>query len=107
MLDIALYKSEINRLGEISFIESPADDIENELEVLYCERKPLEEELIRLKSVIRKNTNFEKFITSFKLRVKAQNGEEVPVNKETLIGYGDTSDLLVARQKIKFEQIIC
>ena len=105
MLDIALYKSEINRLGEISFIESPADDIENELEVLYCERKPLEEELIRLKSVIRKNTNFEKFITSFKLRVKAQNGEEVPVNKETLIGYGDTSDLLVARQKINFEQI--
>lgn len=105
MLDIAAYKAEINRLGETAFIDSPADDIENELEVLYCERKPLEKELVRLKSVIRKNTNFEKFITSFKLRVKAQNGEEVPVNKDTLIGYGDTSDLLVARQKLNFEQI--
>ena len=105
MLDIAAYKAEINRLGETSFIDSPADDIENALEVLYCERKPLENELSRIKSVIRKNTNFEKFITSFRLRVKAPNGDEVPVNKDTLIGYGDTADLLVARQKINYEQI--
>ncbi|MDD4295365.1 MAG: hypothetical protein PHC69_00200 [Ruminiclostridium sp.] len=105
MLDIAAYKAEINRLGETSFIDSPADDLENALEVLYCERKPLEKELIRIKSVIRKNTNFEKFITSFRLRVKAPNGDEVPVNKDTLIGYGDTADLLVARQKINYEQI--
>jgi hypothetical protein len=105
MLDIAAYKAEINRLGETSFIDSPADDIENALEVLYCERKPIEEELSRIKSVIRKNTNFEKFITSFKLRVKAPNGDEVPVNKDTLIGYGDIVDLLVAKQKINFEQL--
>ncbi|WP_169744533.1 hypothetical protein [Paenibacillus stellifer] len=105
MLDIAAYKAEINRLGETSFIDSPADDIENALEVLYCERKPLEKELSRIKSVIRKNTNFEKFITSFGLRVKAPNGDEVPVNKDTLIGFGDTADLLVARQKINYEQL--
>jgi len=106
MLDVAAYKAEINKLGEASFSDSPADDIENALEVLYCERKPLEEELNRIKSVIRKNTSFEKFITSFRLRVKASSGEEVPVNKDTLIGYGDTSDLLVAKQKIYFEQIV-
>jgi hypothetical protein len=105
MLDIAAYNAEINRLGETSFINSPADDIENALEVLYCERKPLEEELSRIKNVTRKNTNFEKFITSFKLRVKASNGDEVPVNKDTLIGYGDTADLLVAKQKINYEQL--
>jgi hypothetical protein len=106
MLDVAAYKAEINKLGEASFVDSPADDIENALEVLYCERKPLEEELSRIKSVIRKNTNFEKFITSFRLRVKAPNGEEVPVNKDTLIGYGDTADLLVARQKVYYEQLV-
>lgn len=105
MLDVAAYKSEINQLGETTFIDSPAEDIENALEVLYCERKPIEEELSRIKSVIRKNTNFEKFITSFRLRVKAPSGEEVPVNKDTLIGYEDNVDLLVARQKVYFEQL--
>lgn len=105
MLDVAAYKAEINQLGEISFIDSLADDIENKLEVLYCERKPIEEELNRLKSVIHKNTSLEKFITSFKLRVKAPNGDEVPVNKNTLIGYEDNVDMLVARQRIYYEQL--
>lgn len=105
MVDVAAYKAEINQLGETAFIDSPADDIENALEVLYCERKPIEEELSRIKSVIRKNTSFEKFITSFRLRVKAPNGDEVPVNKDTLIGYEDNADLLVAKQKIYFEQL--
>jgi len=105
MLDIAEYRAELNQLGETAFIDSPADDVETALEVLYCERKPMEEEFSRIKSVIRKNTSFEKFITSFRLRVKAPNGDEVPVNKDTLIGYGDTVDLLVARQRIYSERL--
>jgi hypothetical protein len=106
MLDVAAYKAEINQLGETAFIDSPADDIENALDALYCERKPIEDELTRIKSVIRKNTNFEKFITSFRLRVKdPTSGNEVPVNKDTLIGYGDTADLLVAKQRVYFEQL--
>ena len=105
MLDVAAYNAEINRLGEVTFIDSPADVIENALDVLYSERKPIAEELNRVKSVIRKNTDFEKYITSFGLRVKAPNGEEVPVNKTTLIGYNDTANLLTAKQKIIFEQL--
>lgn len=100
MLDIAKYKEEINRLDETTFLDSPADEIELALEVLYCERKPIDEELKRIKSVIRKNTTFEKFITSFRLMVKSPNGDEVPVNKDTLVGYEDNFDLLIARQKI-------
>lgn len=106
MLDVAQYKAEINKLGENVFVDSLAEDVENALEVLYCERKPIEDELTRIKSVIRKNTNFEKYITSFRLRVKTPNGEEVPVNKDTLVGYGDTADLLVAKQKLITEQIV-
>jgi len=105
MLDVAAYNAEINKLGEVSFIDSPAEEIENALEALYSEKKPLEDELKRLKSVIRKNTDFERYITSFKLRVKSPSDEVVPVNKDTLIGYGDTADLLVAKQKIIFGQI--
>nr|WP_320025765.1 hypothetical protein [uncultured Acetobacterium sp.] len=106
MLDVAQYKAEINKLGETFFVDSPAEDVENALEVLYCERKPIKNELTRINGVIRKNTNFEKYITSFRLRVKTPNGEEVPVNKDTLVGYGDTADLLVAKQKLITEQIV-
>jgi hypothetical protein len=81
MLDVATYKTEINLLGETAFIDSPSDDIESALEVLYCERKPIAGEINRIKDVIRKNTNFEKYITSFRLRVKATNGEEIPMIK--------------------------
>jgi hypothetical protein len=104
MLDIAAYKAEINKLGETAF-DSPADDIENELELLYSERKPLDDELNRIKNVIRKNTSFKKFISSFKLTVKSKSGEEIPVNEDTLVGYKEISELLVAKQRMATERI--
>lgn len=105
MLDIAKYKAEINNLGETFYSDSPADEIETALEVLYCERKPLEEEYRRIKEVVRKNSSFEKYITSFRLRVKAPDGGEIPVNRDTLVGYTDTANLLVAKQKVICEQL--
>lgn len=105
MLDVAKYKAEINKLGECVYSDSPVDEIDTALEVLYCERKPLEEELCRIKSVVRKNSSFEKYIASFRLRVKTPDGIEVPVNKDTLVGYTDTAHLLVAKQKIICEQL--
>lgn len=105
MLDVAKYKAEINKLGETVYSDSPADEIDTALEVLYCERKPLEEELRRIKSVVRKNSSFEKYIASFRLRVRTPDGNEIPVNKDTLVGYADTAHLLVAKQKIICEQL--
>ena len=105
MLDVAKYKAEINKLGETFYSDSPADEIDTAIEVLCCERRPLEEELRRIKSVVRKNSSFEKYITSFRLRVKAPGGIEIPVNKDTLVGYTDTAHLLVAKQKIICEQL--
>ena len=42
MLDVAKYKAEINKLGETIYSDSPVDEIDSALEVLYCERKPLD-----------------------------------------------------------------
>jgi hypothetical protein len=106
MLDIAKYKAEINKLGETVYSDSPTDEIDTALEVLYCERKPLEEELRRIKSVIRKNNSFEKYIASYGLLVKTPDGSEIPVNQDTLVGYADNAHLLVAKQKIVCEQLV-
>lgn len=105
MLDVAAYKAEINKMGETIYSDSPADEMDTALEVLYCERKPIQEELDRIKSVIRKNTSFEKYITSFRLLVKTPEGAEIPVNKDTLVGYADNTQLLVAKQKVVCEQL--
>lgn len=105
MLDLAKYKAEINKLGETVYSDTPADEIDAALESLYCERKPLEDELRQVKSVVRKNSSFEKYIASFRLRVKTPDGNEIPVNKDTLVGYADTSRLLAARQTVICEQL--
>lgn len=105
MLDVAKYKAEINKLGEAVYADSPADEIETALEVLYCERKPIEEELRRIKSVLRKNSSFEQYITSFKLRVKTPDGNEIPINKDTLVGYTDNVNLLSAKQRMICSQL--
>ena len=105
MLDVASYIAEINKRGETFYSDSPADEMDTALEVLYCKRKPIQEEINRIKSVIKKNNSFEKYITSFRLRVKTPEGNEIPVNKDTLVGYEDNTQLLIAKQKIVREQI--
>jgi hypothetical protein len=100
MLNLDEYKAEINKLGKISFIELTHDEIDTELEVLYCKRKPLADEFDRIKSVIKKNSEFEKYISSFKLRVRTPNGDEIPVNKDTIVDFVDTVDLLDAKNRI-------
>ncbi len=105
MLDVANYKAEINKLGETIYLDSTADEIESMLEALYCERKPLEEELHRIKNVVRKNCSFEKYIASFRLRVKTPDGNEIPVNKDTLVGYADTAQLLVTKQRLVCQRL--
>jgi len=45
------------------------------------------------------------FCASFRLRIKTPGGNEIPVNKDTLVGYADTVHLLAAKQKIICEQL--
>jgi len=105
MLDVAEYNAELNRFSSGSFIATPLDEIENTLDVLRSERRPLREELQRINDVVRKNSSFESYVASFQLRVRGSNGEAIPVNKETLIGYSDIVDMLEAKRRLISEQL--
>ncbi|MDR2457644.1 MAG: hypothetical protein LBD41_04100 [Clostridiales Family XIII bacterium] len=105
ILDIAELRTKINKLGVTPFINMPAEEIENDLDVLYCNRIQLDNELKRIKKVILQNSKFEEYIAEYKLIVKAPNGEEIPVNKNTLLGYNDITDLLITREKILSRKI--
>ncbi|MDR2408151.1 MAG: hypothetical protein LBE13_08575, partial [Bacteroidales bacterium] len=101
MLDIAQYRAElINSGGNVAF-DAPIDEIENAIDILHSERKPLVNELERIKNVIRKNTSFKKYISSMQLRVLSPvSKEEVPVNEDTLIDFKDNVDYLITKRKM-------
>ncbi|MDR0942237.1 MAG: hypothetical protein LBM19_01300 [Holosporales bacterium] len=101
MLNIAEYKKEISELGENIAYDTPAEEIENKLAVLYSERKPVFDELKRLESVVRKNTSFKKHITNCKISVKVPDSEKIiPVNEDTIVALRETEDLISARRKM-------
>ena len=106
MLDIAQYQAELNELGETVVYDAPLDEIERALDILYSERKPVADELERLKKVIRQNTSFKNFISSYHLRVVSSKGEEIPVNENTIVGYKDDIEYLITKRKMIEARIV-
>jgi hypothetical protein len=107
MLDIAQYQAEINALGEAVIADAPSDELEKALEILYCERKPLSNELQRLRDVIRKNTAFQNFISNYHLQVQSPTTDEIiPVNESTLCGFRDDTEYLRTKRKLAEQQLV-
>jgi hypothetical protein len=106
MLNIAQYQSEISNLGENISFDTPIDEIDMKLDVLYSERKPIFDEMERIKNVVRKNTSFKRYIDSMQLRVVSPTGEEIHVNENTLIGFKDDVDYLIAKRKMIESQLV-
>jgi hypothetical protein len=105
MLDVAQYQREINALSENIAFDMPNEEIERKLDVLYCERKPIYEESLRLKNITRKNNDFKKYITSMQIVVQASNGEEIPVNEHTIKYFRDNVEYLTAKRKLIAAQL--
>lgn len=103
MLEVAKYQIELDSSGDAVPFETPAEEITQEIRYLENEKKPLENELIRLQNVIRKTTSFKNYITGMRLRVKSEKGEEIPVTADTLVDFRDHEQLLRAKR----EDIIC
>jgi len=100
MFDLANYQAEINILGENIAYDSPIDEIEKSLDILYSEKKPLSDELERLKKVIRRNNSFKKYIADMKIMVCLPGGEKIPVDETTIVGFNDDVEYLNAKRKM-------
>lgn len=105
MFDTAKYQAEINELGENIAYDTPTDEIEEELDILACQRQPLYEEYRRIESVIRKNTSFSNYVTSMKLLVRSDTGIEIPVNESTIVGFLDNVEFLATKRKMVADQV--
>lgn len=105
MLDISKYKEEINDIKDELISETYEEDLQKELELLNYEHYTQTKELNRIDNVIKKNESFRKYIENMKIRVRASNGEEIPVNKDTIINMNEYTDMLESKRRIIAGQI--
>lgn len=105
MLNIAQYKEEINEYKDELISESYDEELEKEMELLNYELSVQNKELKRIEGVIKKNESFRKYIENMKIRVRSSTGEEIPVNKDTIIDMNEYLDMLVAKRRIVASEI--
>ncbi len=105
MLNISKYKEEINSIKDELVSETYEEDLQKELELLKYEHFTQTKELKRIDNVIKNNESFRKYVENMKIRVRASNGEEIPVNKDTIIGMNEYTDMLEIKRRIIAGQI--
>lgn len=105
MHSVAQYQQEINEVGENLVFDSTDEIIERDIEILRTEMAPVDAELKQIKNILRKNKLLAEYIAEMKLIVQGKDGEEIPVTQETLLGFADNNDFLVARREMLAAEI--
>ena len=100
MQSVGKYQEEIHEAGEDIEFDAPEEVRYLRLDALRVEREPLLEELRQIKNILRKNKMLAEYISDFKLTVQSSTGEEIPVTQETLVGFIDNTEFLVARREM-------
>ncbi len=55
------------------------------------------EEIKQIKSIIKQNLEFAERVENMKLMVQSSSGEEIPVNRDTLVEFNDNNSILETR----------
>ena len=100
MHSVAEYQEAIHEAGEDIEYDAPDEVIDQRLEVLRAEKEPISDELKQIKSILRKNKVLAEYIADMKLTVQSSSGEEIPVTRDTLVGFMDNNELLTARREM-------
>lgn len=100
MHSVAEYQEAIHEVGEDIEYDAPDEVICRRLEALRAEREPVSDELKQIKSILRKNKVLAEYIADMKLIVQSSSGEEIPVTRDTLVGFTDNNELLTARREM-------
>ena len=100
MHSVAEYQDAIHEAGEDIEYDAPDEVIDRQIEVLKVEREPITDELKQIKSILRKNKLLADYIADMKLAVQTPTGDEIPVTKDTLVGFIDNLELLTARREM-------
>lgn len=100
MYSVAEYQEAIHETGEDIEYDAPDEVIDRRIEVLWSEKEPIADELKQIKSILRKNKMLAEYIADMKLTVQSPSGEEIPVTRDTLVGFIDNNEFLTARREM-------
>lgn len=100
MYSVSEYQEDLNEfIGNISY-DSFDETIEKELMMLKMQKYSLENSIKQIKMILRRNKQVFDLVDKMKLVVKMEDGREVLVTKDNLVGYQDNTDYLIAKRKI-------
>lgn len=100
MYSVSEYQEELNEfIGNVSY-DSFDETIEKELMMLKMQKYSLENNIKQIKMILRRNKQVFDLVDEMKLVVKMEDGREVLVTKDNLVGYQDNTDYLIAKRKI-------
>ncbi|MEG0698809.1 MAG: hypothetical protein RR435_02565 [Erysipelotrichaceae bacterium] len=100
MFSVFKYKQELNEAENNIVFETKDEEEQKLLEMLYSEIASLETELKRVNAVIAENNSFKNFIEKMKIAVKGFDGNPIPVNRDTIIGFDFSVEFLLAKRKM-------
>jgi len=100
MFSISEYQQELNEAENNIIFETKDEQEERLFEILNSEISLLETELKRVNSVIAENNSFKNFIEKMKITVKGSDGNPIPVNQDTIIGFDFSVEFLLSKRKM-------
>lgn len=103
MYSIAQYRDSVQKNGLVT--ESYEDEVDIELQQLLIEKRNFEREIARVGKSISGNKKFMDFVSEMKLLVTTDDGKQITVTKDNVVGLNDSVDYLIAKKKILMQEL--
>ena len=103
MYSIAQYRDSIQHNNLIA--DSYEDKTNAELEQLMMEKSNLQREISRVGQNISGNKRFENFVEEMKLLVVTDDGKQITVTKDNIVGLNDSIDYLIAKKRMLMQEL--
>lgn len=103
MYSIAQYRDSVLQDDLITDTYEEKTDVE--LQQLMIEKNNLQREISRVGQSISGNKKFKDFIDEMKLLVVTEDGRQITVTKDNIVGLNDSVDYLIAKKKILMQEL--
>ena len=103
MFSIAQYRDSVQHEGLVT--ESFQEQTDVELQKLLMKKGALEREINRIGQSISGNKKFMEFVDNMKLLVTTDDGKQLTVTKDNIVGLNDSVDYLIAKKKMLLQEL--
>lgn len=103
MYSIAQYRDSVQQ--DTLIADTYEEETDAELQQLLIEKTNLQREISRVGQSISGNKKFMDFVDEMKLLVLTEDGQQINVTKDNIVGLNDSVDYLIAKKKILMREL--